>query len=114
MRLPTNFRVKMIRLWRGALFVGRMHGHLNASEVKGRSRGAIGFQRDPTACWGDFLTAAMIFNKRSEQRAGEGVGASFLHIRGQKVGQRAIHPRGTNRHCNHPGNLEHLSYLRNG
>jgi hypothetical protein len=49
--------------------------------------------------------------KYSEHRIEEGVGGSFLHISGQEVGQRAIHPCGSNRHRNHPGNLEHLSYF---
>jgi hypothetical protein len=55
MQLPTDIRAKMIRLWRGALFVGRMHSHLNASEENGCNSGAIGFQRDSTPCWGGIL-----------------------------------------------------------
>lgn len=76
-RLSTN----IIPLWR-VLFVGRMHGHLNASEENGCSRGAIGFQRDLTTFGGDFLRAVMMFDKYSEHRKEGRVSASFLQIRG--------------------------------
>ena len=53
----TNIRAKIIRWWRGSLFrvLRRMHGHLDASEENGSSRGAFEFQRGiSTACWGRF------------------------------------------------------------
>ena len=82
MRLSGDIRAKMIRLWRGGLLVSLMHGHLHASEENGCGMGPIDLQHSSTARREGFLYAAMTFNMYSEHRTGEGVGASFLHIRG--------------------------------
>jgi len=55
MRLPTDIRAETICFWRRVLFVGCVHGHLNASEENGRSRDTIGPQRGSTSRRENFL-----------------------------------------------------------
>ena len=113
----TETRVQMIRLWRPVLLVGFMRNQLNASGGYGCRpcrRGAIFLEGNSTTCRGDFLWAAMTLNKYSEHRTEAEANTGFLHIRGKEVGQRAIHPCGTNWHCNYPGYLEHLLYCGDG